>query len=121
MSQENVEIVRRSIEAWNRRDVPTLSGFYRADAEIDWSRSRGPFKGVYRGQLEHEAFWDVFFSTFEEGRLETHEFMQAGPEVVVTNTAHFRGREGIELTARSTLVFTVEDGQITCLRLFQRE
>jgi hypothetical protein len=30
-----------------------------------------------------------------------------------------RGREGIEVSARNALVFTVENGQITCLRLFQ--
>jgi ketosteroid isomerase-like protein len=35
------------------------------------------------------------------------------------NTAHIRGREGIEVAARSALVNTVENGQITRLRLFQ--
>jgi hypothetical protein len=29
-----------------------------------------------------------------------------------------RGRQGIEVSARTALVFTVENGQITCLRLF---
>jgi ketosteroid isomerase-like protein len=42
-----------------------------------------------------------------------------GSEVVVPNTAHMRGRQGIEVTARSTQVFTVENGRITRLRLFQ--
>ena len=45
MSQENVEIVRRSIEAWNRRDLTTMSALWRSDGGIDWSRARGPFKG----------------------------------------------------------------------------
>ncbi len=61
----------------------------------------------------------MFWSTFEEGHLETHGLTEAGAEIVVPNTAHFRGREGIEVIARSTLVFKVEKGQITCLRLFQ--
>jgi ketosteroid isomerase-like protein len=30
-----------------------------------------------------------------------------------------RGRDGIEVTARSALVYTVENGEITRLRLFQ--
>jgi ketosteroid isomerase-like protein len=38
---------------------------------------------------------------------------------VVPNTAYRRGREGIEVIARSTFVFTVENGQITRLRMFQ--
>ena len=92
---------------------------FRSDAEIDWSRSRGPLKGVYRGHGEHEAFWDEFWSTFEVVQLETYGITEMGSEVVVPNTAHLRGREGIEVTARSTQVFTVEDGQITRLRLFQ--
>ena len=121
MSQENVEVVRQSIEAWTRRDLPAPMAFYRSDAEIDWSRSRGPFKGVYRGRRGLEEFWDVFWSTFEEGRIETHGITEAGSEVVVSNTAHFRGRGGIEVIGRSALLFTVENGQITCLRLFQEQ
>jgi hypothetical protein len=37
---------------------------------------------------------------------------------VVPNTAHIRGREGIEVVARSTFVYTVENGQVTRQRLF---
>ena len=119
MSQENVEIVRRSIEAWNQRDPTPALASWRLDAEIDWSRSDGPLKGVYRGHSELQAFWDAFWSTFEEVQLEAHAFTEAGSEVVVPNTAHFRGREGIEVIARSTFVYTLENGQITRLRMFQ--
>jgi ketosteroid isomerase-like protein len=111
--------VRRHVEAWNRRDLTTWLATFRSDAEIDWSRARAPFKGVYRGHREREAFWDVFWSTFEDVQLETYGFTEAGSEVVFSNTAHVRGREGIEVIARSTFVFRLENGQITCLRLFQ--
>jgi ketosteroid isomerase-like protein len=56
---------------------------------------------------------------FEEIELETHGFTQAGSEVVVPNTAHLQGREGIEVIARSAFVFAVENGQITRMRMFQ--
>jgi uncharacterized protein len=118
MSEENVEVVRRSLEAWNRRD-PTTLAFFRSDAEIDYSRSRAPFKGVYRGHDGIETFWDFFWSTFEDVQIEMHGFIEAGSEVVVPNTAHMQGRDGIEVVARSALVYTVENGQITRLRLFQ--
>ncbi|HXF00937.1 MAG TPA: nuclear transport factor 2 family protein [Solirubrobacterales bacterium] len=95
MSQENVDVVRRNIEAWNRRDLTAWLGSYSPDAEIDWSRSRGPHKGVYRGHGEIEAFWDVWWSTFEDVQLETtHGFVEAGSEVVYSQTTHIRGREG---------------------------
>ena len=119
MSQENVEIVRRNQDAWNRCDLRAWMASFRSDAEIDWSRSRGPLKGFYRGHGELKAFWDEFWSIFDDVQVETYGVAEAGSEVVVSNTAHMRGREGIKVIARSTLVFTVEDGQITCLRLFQ--
>ena len=121
MSGDNVEVVRRSIEAWNRQDRDGLRALYRSEAEVDWSRSRSPFKGVYRGRHEIEKFWDVFWSTWEDVRLETHDFKEAGSEVVVWNTAHMRGRDGIEVSARTALVFTVENEEITCLRLFDEQ
>ncbi|OLE35762.1 MAG: hypothetical protein AUG48_09730 [Actinobacteria bacterium 13_1_20CM_3_68_9] len=111
---------RRRPEAWNRRDLTTWLATFRSDAEIDWSRARGPLKGVYRGRGERETLWNEFFFTFQEAQIKTPQgFTDAGSEVVVSNTTHFRGREGIEVSASSTWVFTVENGQITCLRLFQ--
>jgi ketosteroid isomerase-like protein len=119
MSRENVEAVRRHIEAWNRRDLATWMASYSPDAEIDWSRARGPFKGVYRGPREREAFWEVFWSTFDDVQVELYGLAEAGSEVVYSNTAHMRGREGIEVSARSTFVYTIENGQITRFRMFQ--
>jgi ketosteroid isomerase-like protein len=118
MSEENVELVRHSFGAWNRRDQATWVALFPSDGEVDWSRSQSPFKGVYRGDREIEAFWDVFWSTWEDVQLEVHEFTDAGSEVIAWNTAHMRGRQRIEVSARTALVFTVENGQITCLRLF---
>jgi ketosteroid isomerase-like protein len=119
MSQENVEVVRRGIEAWNQRDLPTWRALFHPHAELDWSRSRGPFKGVYRGVGGLESFWDEFWSTFETIAIETHGVTEVGSEVVVPNTAHVSGRGGIEATARSAFVFTVKRGQIIRLRMFQ--
>jgi ketosteroid isomerase-like protein len=119
MSRENVEIVRKAIEASNRRDVPMARALWHAEAEVDWSRSRGPLKGVYRGREEVETFQDEFWLMFETVELEAHGFMQAGSDVVVPNTAHLRGRDGMEVIARSAFVYTVEDGRITRLQMFQ--
>jgi ketosteroid isomerase-like protein len=118
MSQENVEIVRRGIEAFNRRDLKTWLATFRSGAEIDWSRARGPLKGVYRGHGELEVFWDGWL-TFDWVEVEPHDLTEAGSEVVVPNTTTFRGRQGIEVVARIAFVFTVENGQIARLQMFQ--
>jgi ketosteroid isomerase-like protein len=119
MSQENVDVAQRNQDAWNRRDLTTWLATFRSDAEIDWSRARGLFRGVYRGPQEHCAFWDVFWATFDDVQVETYGIVGAGTKVVVSNTAHIRGRQGIEVTAKSTFVYTIENGQITYFRLFQ--
>ena len=121
MSQENIETVRRHSAAWNRRDLTTWLALFRSDAEIDWSRSRGPLKGVYRGQNRLKSFWGEFWSMFEDVQVEMHEFTAVGSEVVVPNTAHVRGREGIEVIARSVFVFTVENEEITRFAMFQEQ
>jgi hypothetical protein len=74
-------------------------------------RVPGPLKGVYRGHGGLEVFWDAFWSTFEDVQLELHGFTQVGSEVVVANTADVRGRDGIEVVARSTFVFTLATGR----------
>ena len=118
MSQENAEVIQRHIEAWNRRDLRKWLPTFRKDAEIDWSRARGPQKGVYRGPGGHEAFWDLWL-TFDWHEIETYDLTEAGSEVVVPNTTTFHGRQGIEVAATSAWVYTVQDGLITRLRMFQ--
>jgi hypothetical protein len=51
--------------------------------------------------------------------LELHGFRQTRPYVVASNTAHTRGRDGIEVIARSTFVYTIENRLITRLQMFQ--
>jgi ketosteroid isomerase-like protein len=46
-------------------------------------------------------------------------FIEAGESVVVPNVAHQRGRDGIEVSARSTLVFTLRRGRIAHICLYQ--
>jgi ketosteroid isomerase-like protein len=49
MSHENVDIVRRAYVALNERDLDSLARLNHPDAILDFSRSIGPQKGVYRG------------------------------------------------------------------------
>src|SRR6478672_10059734 len=121
MSEANVDAVRRLTDAWNRRDLTRWIASFSAGGEMDWSRSRGPLKGVYRGRGELQVFWDAFWSTFEDVQVELHGFTEVGREVVVPNTAHIRGRQGIEVVAVIMFVYTVENGQVTRQRLFQEK
>ena len=119
MSQENVEIVRRAIEAFNRRDVDALEALNHPDIEIDWSASVGPEPRIYRGQEEAALFYSDYLGTFERVQLVPDRFIQSGDSVVVPNAAQLRGRDGIQTVARSTLVYELRGGLIARVCLYQ--
>jgi len=120
MSQENIDLVKRSIEAFNRPDFDALREVTHADVQLDWSESLGLEAGIYRGITEVLGFYENFLGTFEAVDLEPDRFIESGDSVVVPNTAHIRGRDGIETIARSTLVFEVRDRMIVRIRLYQQ-
>jgi ketosteroid isomerase-like protein len=118
MSQENVEIVRRAMEEFNRGDIDAAVKEAAPNAEFDWSRALGPYRGVYRlDQIRREM--KDFTATFESARWEPEEFIDAGEHVVMVGTVCLRGRDRIEATARTTFVSTIRDGAIERVSLYQ--
>jgi ketosteroid isomerase-like protein len=118
MSQEDVEIVRAAIDAWNRRDWDSALRDAAPDVEYDLSGALGPFRGVY-GRDEIERAWADLTEGFADVRLEPHEFIEVGEHVVVPWTFHAVGREGVEVESRVTFTFTIRNGSIARLRLYQ--
>jgi ketosteroid isomerase-like protein len=121
MSQENVEIVRRLIEAWNRRDLDGAVQDLGPDAEVDWSQSLGVQRGVYRGIGEIRRFWEEWLELFEKIDVRPEAFIAVGEHVVVPNRTYLRGRDGVEVDAGSTSVWTLRDGKIVSHRLYQEK
>jgi ketosteroid isomerase-like protein len=119
MSRENVEVVRRAVDAYNRGDFDAIRALNDPEVELDWSASRGLAPEVYRGQESVMGFYENYLGVFEQVTLEPDRFIEAEDAVVVPNCARFRGREGIGTAARSTLVFNVRGGRITRIRLYQ--
>ena len=119
MSKVSVEIVKGSLEAYNRRDFDAIRAVSDPDLEVDWSASRGLEAGVYRGVEEAVGFYRTFLDTFEKIEIEAECFIESGASVVVPNTAYLRGRDGIATAARSAFVFEVRGERIARIRLFQ--
>ena len=119
MSEDNVELVRRSIAAYNRRDFEAMGTMNGPDVELDWSASRGLEAGVYKGWEEVMRFYQNFLGTFEEVTIEPDRFIESGDSVVVPNSAQIQGRDGIETVARSALVFELRSGLIARICLYQ--
>ena len=119
MSQENVEVVRRAIAAYNRRDFEAMQTLNHPDVELDWSASRGLEAGVYQGWGEVIRMYQNFLETFQDVVIEPDRFIESGDSVVVPNSAQIRGRDGIETVARSAIVFEVRSGRLARIRLYQ--
>jgi ketosteroid isomerase-like protein len=121
MSQENVEIVRGATDAFNRRDFDGMLETWAQDAVLDWSNARNFDAGVYRGHGEIRAFMEAFLANWDEVRLEIVDGpIQVEDNLLITeNVAYLRGREGIEVQARSAWLHTFRDGEQTSLTLYQ--
>src|SRR3954467_3627599 len=117
MSQENVDLTRQALAAYAGRDLETLRTGADPDMELDWSASVGWFAAVYRGVEETLRFYEDYFEAFEKIVIAADRFIDAGESVVVPNVAYQTGRDGIEVSARSTLVFTFRNGRIIGIRL----
>lgn len=119
MSRQNVEIAKRAVDAYNRRDIDGQRMLIDSDVELDWSASHGFAAGVYRGFDEYHRFWREYFDAFEEITMEPDGYIDAGESVVIPNVVHMRGRDGIEVSARSTIVYTMRDCRIARICLYQ--
>jgi ketosteroid isomerase-like protein len=118
MSQENVENMRRVIDAWNRGDRDEwLAGFA---PEAEW-HTTGLFadEGVYRGCAGLERLWAELREDIEELSTSVSEIRAIGDRVFVAATATGRGkrsRAGFEELA--WFVMTLRDGLVVRLETY---
>jgi ketosteroid isomerase-like protein len=118
MSQENVEIVKANIDAYNREDWDAFFKDMAPGFELDFSRAVGPWRGVF-GLDQIRRVMGEYLETWESARVEPHEFIEAGDLVVVPGTQHLKGRGGIEVVVRATLVWTIRNGAIERVTMYQ--
>jgi ketosteroid isomerase-like protein len=114
MSEENVEIVRRSYDAYLRGDLE--SALAACDPEIEIYDHDIPDSGEYRG-FEGLARWQADWeSSWESWRWDPEEFIEAGERVVAVLRVHARGREsGVDVERVDGAVWTLREGR--CVRL----
>jgi ketosteroid isomerase-like protein len=118
MSQETVEIVRAAIDAFNRGDFDAALKAAAPGAELDMSRAVGPIHGVFRID-QFQGVLAEFAGNWETLRIEPHDFIEAGEQVVVPWTLHGRGRDGIKVVTRVALVWTIRDHAVHRISMYQ--
>jgi ketosteroid isomerase-like protein len=119
VSQENVQIARQAIDAFNQRDID--AAFRDADPEIvlDWSRSRGVEAGIYYGHEAVREFWSDLLQIFDPLIISPDEFIESGEHVIVPARTRMSGREGIKVEAHAAAVMTLRDGLIVNWCMYQ--
>ena len=81
MSEENVEIVRRAIDAWNRRDIEDLLAL--GDPEGEYVNSPSAIEpGTRRGRDEIAAAMRAQWESLTDGRWEIDRIYDRGEEVI---------------------------------------
>jgi ketosteroid isomerase-like protein len=114
----NVSLVRRFVEAFNRRDVDSMDGYYDPDVELhEWPTAPGA--QVYHGIEGVRSALDNWFEIWEWMRVEIVDLLDLGDRVLVTldQVAKGKGSE-IEVEIRSHNVYTFRDGKVLRMELF---
>jgi uncharacterized protein len=114
MSRENVEIVRRMFEAFQRQEWGQAVELVDPDIEL-----HGTAAGLTEGSVAHglEGIRQVFeqddAEAWDESRLEPEEFIDAGDRVVVLLHEFRRGRgSGVEIESYTAALFEIRDGHV---------
>ncbi len=118
MSKENVGIVRGARDAFNRADFDAVSTYVTSDFEVDMTRAVGLDAGIYDID-QWRRLAENFGKAWESVRYEFDEVIDAGDRVVTPFTNTLVGRDGVEVKARGTWVWTIRQGAVSRLCLYQ--
>ena len=117
MSQENVEIVRRSFEVWNAGDMDALRELF--DADVILRTPEGwPEPGPYVGREAVMRWFEQLRETWDSDSFELiSDFIDVGDRVAVRFIWEGAGH-GPESNIEATALDTVRKGRIVAIELF---
>ena len=126
MSEENVEIVRRSYAAYNAAvSAPNPQEAIRAagerflDPEIVWE-AVGLQQQIYHGIDDVMVFFERVLEAFEQVRQMPERFIDCGDQVLVFVRTEARERTaGLEINEQWANLVTVRDGKVVRLQQFR--
>jgi ketosteroid isomerase-like protein len=112
MSQENVELIRRSFEVFARTgDIPW--DMIAADIEIRDHDLPDAIGEVFRGREGYQRWLSVWDSAWEDYELEPEDLIDAGNQVIAVFRLRATGKgSGVETERRNSVLYTVRDGKV---------
>jgi ketosteroid isomerase-like protein len=113
MSQENVEIVRRSLDAYAGGDLEEMLSYIDPEGELHSAIIGGAEGKAYRGHDGIRRWFAETQESFDELKTELTEFRDLGDRVVGFGHVHARGREsGLEFDSATGWVFELRGGKV---------
>jgi ketosteroid isomerase-like protein len=121
MSQENVELVRRFIDAINRGDIDAAITSASKDCEANLANSRGPERGIYQGRDQTREFLNSFLEAWAYLRWEPEEFIELEDDRVLTvSQLQMRGHgSGAEVSVKGASIWAIRGSEIAALTIYQ--
>ena len=110
MSQENVEIAKRVIDAFNRGDMDEV--FALLDPNVRWTTADDePDPQTYVGHEGVRQLIASLLDIWEQGfTMKAHEFIDLGDRMVMLGQLPVRGQaSGVPITEKLAYVFTLKD------------
>lgn len=117
MSEDNVEVVRRAFQAYQRQDGETL--FALLHPEIVWHDRPETGRGSFHGHDGVVQFFAALAEVWEDVTYEAEEIIDAGDDVVLFLRQSARGAgSGVPVEERLAMVGRVEQGQLISIRVY---
>ena len=120
MSQQDVELVRRAMEAWNRADIDELIPL--SDPEVEFVSIFAGMEGrTYRGYDGLREYFTDMRDTWADFRRDIEGVTDAGGDRVVV-FFHLQGiarASGVPVDERVTTVFRIRQGRLHRMVVFR--
>jgi ketosteroid isomerase-like protein len=119
VSQQNVDIAKRAIDAFNRRDADLLADLTTPDFEWFPALPGTVEGGGYRGREGIETYISEIGDTWEELRIFGAEFRDLGDRVLVLGRAEGRGRgSGVPVDTSHGFVVELRGDKVSRVRTY---
>jgi ketosteroid isomerase-like protein len=113
MSQENVEVVRQLIQAFNERDLAAMTRWLTPEVEWEPAGPAAVERPLYRGRDEVFSGFAAAWETWELFHVEESEIRDVGESIVWLGRARMRGGASqVDFEQPFAIHFTLRGGEI---------
>jgi ketosteroid isomerase-like protein len=118
---QNVALVRRLMEAFDRGDFDAQLSMLDRDVElVEWPE--GPDQRRFRGHDGAGQAFESWFEAWEWLRNDVQEFVEAGDKVLARGRTYGKGKgSAVEVAIDAFNVYTVREGKVTRIEFFTTE